>query len=74
MVTAVDQKAIVFSLTAGHNHDAPAGRELLTRIPTLKGKPYLVMDRAYEGLPTRSLAENMGFRPIVPPKKNRKYP
>lgn len=32
------------------------------------------MDRAYEDDKTRSLAEENGFVPIVPPKKNRKNP
>lgn len=32
------------------------------------------MDRAYEDDKTRSLAEENGFVPVVPPKKNRKNP
>lgn len=32
------------------------------------------MDRAYEDDATRSLAENRGFIPVVPPKRNRKEP
>ena len=32
------------------------------------------MDRAYEDDKTRSLAEEKGFIPVVPPKKNRKEP
>ena len=32
------------------------------------------MDRAYEDDKTRSLAEENGFLPVVPPKKNRKEP
>ena len=32
------------------------------------------MDRAYEDNKTRSLAEENGFFPVVPPKKNRKEP
>ena len=32
------------------------------------------MDRAYEDDKTRSLAEENGFIPVVPPKKNRKEP
>lgn len=34
----------------------------------------LLMDRAYEGDETRSLALFNGYEPIVPPKKNRKNP
>ncbi len=35
---------------------------------------YLVMDRAYEGDETRQLALDLGFTPVVPPKKNRLVP
>ena len=34
----------------------------------------LLMDRAYEGKETRQLALNLGFVPVVPPKKNRLDP
>ncbi len=34
----------------------------------------LVMDRAYEGEETRQLALDLGFTPVVPPKKNRVAP
>jgi hypothetical protein len=36
--------------------------------------PWLLTDRAYEGLETRSLAFQRGYSPVVPPKKNRKHP
>lgn len=32
------------------------------------------MDRAYEDDQTRALAEEQGFIPVVPPKKNRREP
>ena len=32
------------------------------------------MDRAYEDDQTRTLAEEQGFVPVVPPKKNRREP
>ncbi len=32
------------------------------------------MDKAYEDNATRSLAKAQGFRPMVPPKSNRKKP
>ncbi len=42
------------------------------------GKPswpvHLLMDRAYEGDETRQLALDLGFVPVVPPKKNRVAP
>ena len=34
----------------------------------------LLMDRAYEGDKTRSLAEAYSHKPVVPPKKNHKEP
>lgn len=34
----------------------------------------MLMDRAYEDDRTRSLAEENGFVPVVPPKKNSKNP
>ena len=74
MVAAGAQRGIRFLLSSGKAHDAPPGRKLLTQLPTLSGKPYLVMDRAYEGAPTRELADSLGFKPVVPPKKNRKQP
>lgn len=32
------------------------------------------MDRAYEGDATRNLVTQMGYIPVVPPKRNRKNP
>lgn len=74
MVAADAQTGIRFLLSSGKAHDAPPGRELLIQLGTIFGKPYLVMDRAYEGAPTRELAESLGFKPVVPPRKNRKQP
>lgn len=74
MVAADAQTGIRFLLSSGKAHDAPPGRELLIQLGAIFGKPYLVMDRAYEGAPTRELAESLGFRPVVPPRKNRKQP
>jgi len=74
MVAADAQTAIGYSLSSGQAHDAPPGRKLLTQVPALSGQPYLVMDRAYEGAPTRELAESLGYKPVVPPRKNRKHP
>lgn len=65
---------IAFTLSPGQDHDAPAGRELLRRVePPEFGMP-LVMDRAYEGRENRQLALELGFTPVVPPKKNRPTP
>ena len=41
----------------------------MTSVPT-----FLVMDRAYEGEPVRQLAMQLGYTPVVPPKRNRLDP
>ena len=66
--------AVTFALSAGNDHDALPGRELLARSGQLKRKLYLLMDRAYEGDQTRQLALNLGDEPVVPPKANRLEP
>ena len=74
MVAAGPRTVIAFTLSPGQDHDAPAGRELLRRVePPEPGMP-LVMDRAYEGRENRQLALELGFTPVVPPKKNRPSP
>ena len=71
MVAADARTAITFALSPGQAHDAPEGRKLLRQL----GKPswpiHLLMDRAYEGDETRQLALDLGFTPVVPPKRNR---
>ena len=47
---------------------------MLNLIPHDKAHRYLIMDRAYEGDKTRLLAINRGYIPVVPPKRNRKFP
>jgi transposase len=42
--------------------------------PDEEGPLFLLMDRAYEDGKTRMLAFEWGYSPVVPPKKNRKYP
>jgi transposase len=74
MVASDAQTAVGFSLSTGKAHDAPQGRELLSKVTSLCGNTHLIMDRAYEGSPTRELAVQLGFKPVVPPKKNRKDP
>ena len=74
MVAADARTAVTFSLSPGQAHDAPAGRRLLQRLGSQSQKPYLVMDRAYEGDETRQLALDLGYVPVVPPKINRRNP
>ena len=35
---------------------------------------HMIMDRAYEGDETRRLAGELGYNPVVPPKRNRMAP
>jgi len=74
MVAADARCAIAFSLTAGQDHDAPAGRHLLRTLPQLPRRCRLIMDRAYEGNETRQLALDLGFIPVVPPLSTRVQP
>jgi transposase len=74
MVAADARTAVVFSLSPGHEHDAPHGRALLEELgPMPEGLPML-MDRAYEGNETRQLVFDLGMIPVVPPKSNRLHP
>ena len=74
MVAASARAVIAFSLSPGQAHDAPAGRELLGTLKPPEPGMGLVMDRAYEGDETRQLALDLGFTPVVPPRKTRVHP
>jgi transposase len=74
LVAANDRTAITFALSPGQAHDAPAGRDLLRKLGKQDRPMHLLMDRAYEGNETRQLAFNLGYVPVVPPKKNRLDP
>lgn len=65
---------MTFALSPGQDHDAPAGRELLRRLPSPEAPVALIMDRAYEGDATRQLALDLGFQPVVPPLASRVQP
>jgi len=64
----------MFSLSAGNCGDAPEGRALLWKLGPVDHPIHLLMDRVYEGDETRSLAVELGYIPVVPPKSNRKNP
>ena len=74
MVAADARTAIVFSLSPGHEHDAPHGRNLLAELGDMPEGLPLLMDRAYEGNETRQLVLDLGMIPVVPPKSNRLQP
>ena len=74
MVAASDRDGIMFALSAGNCGDAPEGRALLQQLGPVDHSIYLLMDRAYEGDETRTLAMDLGYVPVVPPKSNHKNP
>ena len=74
MVSANDKVIVGLSLSGGECHDAPEGRKLLETMGKTETEIPLLMDKAYEGNPTRLFVESMGYLPVVPPKSNRKDP
>ena len=74
MLAANEKTAVELILSAGQMHDAPQGRILMETVCPQKSPVPLVMDRAYEDDFTRYIAQTLNFRPVVPPKKNRKNP
>ena len=71
MVASDSTTVVTFSLSPGNAHDAPQGRQLLLKLGQQEVEKHLIMDRAYEGVETRQLALELGYIPVVPPKKNR---
>ena len=71
MVAATDRFALTFSLSSGEKNDSPEGMKLLNFTPYFVENEFLLMDRAYQGDNVRSLAQELGYEPIVPPKSNR---
>jgi transposase len=73
MATGV-KNAVDFILSSGNAHDAPQGRLLMETVGRQKQVKPLIMDRAYEDDKTQYTAAMLGFKPVVPPKQNRKKP
>ena len=65
--------SVALKLAPGNVSDAPVGRKLLRNLDVkrLKSK-FILMDRAYEGDETRQTAREVGLKPVVPPKRNRR--
>ena len=74
MVAVNDKAAVGFLLSSGEDGYTPKGRELLESLGHTKEMIALLMDRAYEGDETRALAVSLGYKPVVPPKRNRLNP
>ena len=74
LVAADARTALTLALSPGQAHDAPEGRRLLRRLKPEPAGLAVLMDRAYEGDETRHLALELGFTPVVPPKRHRVAP
>jgi transposase len=74
VLAASERLAVAFTLSPGNEHDAPEGRKLLGILGNFLGKCSVIMDRAYEGDDTRKCVRKLGYKPVVPPKKNRAVP
>ena len=72
MLAADDRTALAVALSPGQAHDGVEGRKLLTLRGPQEQPSYLLMDRAYEGNVTRQLAADLGYWPVVPPRRHRK--
>ena len=64
----------MLKLSPGQAGDAPHGRELLRAGGPPPPGCQLLMDGAYEGDETRALAEELGYKPVVPPNPKRLNP
>jgi transposase len=61
-------------LSSGECHDAPEGNKSLEAVGEDYESVPVLMDKAYESVETRALAQSHGHPPVVPPKANRKQP
>ena len=73
MICTDENNAVIFPLSPGSAGDAPCGRELIKKLGKQKKQRYFLMDN-YAGDNTRFLAQSLNFKPVVPPKSNRKTP
>ena len=69
MVAADARTAITFSLSPGHNHDAPEGRELLRMLKPVHSTVSMIMDRAYEGAKHGNWCWSWGLRRSCHPSR-----
>ncbi len=74
LVAADERNEVTFALSPGEARDGPEGRRLLESLGPPEPGTKLLMDRAYVGNPTRGLAVELGYEPVVPPLRSRKEP
>ena len=70
MVAASDRDGVMFSLSSGNCGDGPESRALLQQLGPADHPVYPLVDQAYAGDETRTLAAELGYIPVVPPKSN----
>jgi len=73
-MSANDRTSVDFIISEGQFDDAPQGRLLMETVGKLRSVVPLIMDRAFEDDHTRYIAQTLNFKPVVPPKSNRKNP
>ncbi len=72
MVSADDKTVLEIHLSGGNKNDGPEGQVSIAAIGERFPSVPLLMDRAYEGDPTRRLATANHHPPVVPPQQNRR--
>ena len=71
LVAADARNALIVSLSPGQAHNGTEGHKLLQRLGPQQKPMYLLMDRAYQGTQTRQMAQDLGYIPVVPPRRHR---
>ena len=76
MVTAADEDTpIELDVVAGHRHDAPLLRPMLSRtIDRVGAVDEVVGDKGFDGGPQRRACRDRGAVPVIPAKSNRVSP
>ena len=76
MVTAADEDTpIELDVVAGHRHDAPLLRPMLSRtIDRVGAVDEVVGDKGFDGGPQRRACRDRGVTPVIPAKSNRVDP
>jgi hypothetical protein len=73
-VTAGDRRSAAFRLSGGNVSDAGERWVLLKTIGIRKHTGNLLIERAYEDERIQLMAQESGYTPVVPPKRNRAHP
>ncbi|MBQ7111283.1 MAG: transposase [Thermoguttaceae bacterium] len=64
---------VALKLSPGNVGDAPVGRKLIRSLDVKRlSSKFILMNRAYESDETRRTARDVGLKPVVPPKRNRR--